>query len=64
VPWRLGELHDRMSVIRDEADWAKWLGEDPATQDQLYALLTSCPDEAMKIWWTIWSVTRGTKGLS
>lgn len=28
-----------MSVILDEADWPKWLGEAPATEDDLVALL-------------------------
>ena len=46
----VGELHDRMPVILDEADWPKWLGEEPATTDELYALLKPCPDEALKIW--------------
>jgi putative SOS response-associated peptidase YedK len=46
----VGELHDRMPVILDEADWAKWLGEEPATEEELLALLKSCPDEAVKVW--------------
>ena len=46
----MGELHDRMPVILDEADWPKWLGEEPATEDELYALLKPCPDAALKIW--------------
>ena len=29
----MGELHDRMPVILDVADWPKWLGEAPATED-------------------------------
>ena len=43
-------LHDRMPVVLDEADWPKWLGEQPVTEDELYALLRPCPDEAIKIW--------------
>ncbi len=27
----IGALHDRMPVILGEVDWAKWLGEEPAT---------------------------------
>jgi putative SOS response-associated peptidase YedK len=46
----MGELHDRMPVILDEADWPKWLGEEPATNDELLALLKPCPDETLKIW--------------
>jgi len=39
-----------MPVILDEADWPKWLGEEPATEQQLLALLQPCPDERLKIW--------------
>jgi putative SOS response-associated peptidase YedK len=35
----IGTLHDRMPVILAEEDWAKWLGEEPATSDELKALL-------------------------
>lgn len=43
-------LHDRMPVILEERDWPKWLGEVPATEDELLGLLKPCPDEALKIW--------------
>ena len=46
----MGELHDRMPVILDEADWPKWLGEAPATEEELLTLLKPCSDEALKIW--------------
>jgi putative SOS response-associated peptidase YedK len=46
----MGELHTRMPVILAESDWPKWLGEEPATEDELLALLKPCPDEALKIW--------------
>ena len=46
----MAEIHDRMPVVLDEADWPKWLGEEPATLDELYALLKPCPDEALKAW--------------
>jgi putative SOS response-associated peptidase YedK len=46
----LGKLHDRMPVILDEADWPKWRGEEPASEDELLALLKPCRDEALKIW--------------
>jgi putative SOS response-associated peptidase YedK len=46
----MGELHDRMPVILDEADWPKWMGEAPATEDELVALLKPSPDASLKIW--------------
>jgi putative SOS response-associated peptidase YedK len=46
----MAELHDRMPVVLGEADWAKWLGEEPATNEQLLDLLTACPNEWLKIW--------------
>jgi putative SOS response-associated peptidase YedK len=46
----MAELHDRMPVILDETDWPKWLGEVPVMEDELFALLKPCPDEALKIW--------------
>jgi putative SOS response-associated peptidase YedK len=46
----MAELHDRMPVILAEADWAKWLSEEPASEEELLALLKPCPDEAFKIW--------------
>jgi putative SOS response-associated peptidase YedK len=35
----MGELHDRMPVILAEIDWPKWLGEEPASEQDLLALL-------------------------
>jgi putative SOS response-associated peptidase YedK len=46
----MGELHDRMPAILAEIDWPKWLGEEPASEQELLALLKPCPDEALKIW--------------
>ena len=46
----MGELHDRMPVILEENGWPKWLGEEPASEQELLALLKPCPDEALKIW--------------
>ena len=46
----IGELHNRMPVILAESDWPKWLGEEPATEDELMAMLKPCPDEALKTW--------------
>jgi putative SOS response-associated peptidase YedK len=46
----MGELHDRMPVILDDAEWPKWLGEESATQEELLAVLKPCSDERLKIW--------------
>ena len=46
----MGELHDRMPVILAENDWPKWLGEEPASEQDLLALLSPCADEALRIW--------------
>jgi putative SOS response-associated peptidase YedK len=46
----MGELHDRMPVILDDAAWPEWLGEKAATEAELLAMLKPCPDEALKIW--------------
>ena len=46
----MGELHDRMPVILAENDWPKWLGEEPASEQILLALLRPCQDEVLKIW--------------
>jgi putative SOS response-associated peptidase YedK len=46
----IGTLHDRMPVILAEEDWAKWLGEEPATNDELRALLVPFKDDALTMW--------------
>jgi putative SOS response-associated peptidase YedK len=46
----ISELHDRMPVILADADWPKWLGEEPASETELLQLLKPCRDEALKIW--------------
>lgn len=45
----MAALHDRMPVIA-ETDWPKWLGEEPATEEELLGLLKPCPDDALKMW--------------
>jgi putative SOS response-associated peptidase YedK len=35
----IGTITDRMPAVLDEADWAAWLGEVPATVDELKAML-------------------------
>ena len=47
---QIGTLHDRMPVILAEEDWAKWLGEVPATTDELKALLVPFKDDALTMW--------------
>ncbi|MEI9888915.1 MAG: SOS response-associated peptidase [Rhizomicrobium sp.] len=35
----IGTITDRMPAVLDDADWPKWLGEEPATVDELKAML-------------------------
>ena len=46
----LAELHNRMPVILPEAAWPQWLGETPASPDDLKALLVPCPDDMLTMW--------------
>jgi len=39
-----------MPVILAEGDWAKWLGEEPATNDELKALLVPFKDDVLTMW--------------
>jgi putative SOS response-associated peptidase YedK len=39
----VAEIHNRMPVILDESDWPKWLGEESATEAELFILLRPCP---------------------
>ena len=39
-----------MPVILDEEDWAKWLGQEPATPKELKALLVPFKDDALTMW--------------
>jgi putative SOS response-associated peptidase YedK len=43
----MAPIHDRMPVILDAGDFSRWLGETPASPDQLAALLRPCPDAAL-----------------
>ncbi|HZB93764.1 MAG TPA: SOS response-associated peptidase [Stellaceae bacterium] len=43
-------IHERMPVILGEQDWACWLGEAPATPEQLLALLRPFPAERMRLY--------------
>jgi putative SOS response-associated peptidase YedK len=46
----IGALHDRMPVILAEEDWPAWLGETPADEAALKALLRPYPSERIKLW--------------
>lgn len=46
----MAELHDRMPVILATAEWPKWLGEEPATDEELLAMLGASPDQVLKVW--------------
>jgi hypothetical protein len=54
LTWRpndiMAELRDRMPVILAGSDWLRWLGEVPASEDELLALLRPCADEVLRIW--------------
>jgi putative SOS response-associated peptidase YedK len=39
-----------MPVILAEEDWAKWLGEEPATNEELKAVLVPFKDDALTMW--------------
>lgn len=41
-------IHNRMPAIVDPADYPKWLGEQPATNDELHAMLKPFPAECME----------------
>ena len=43
-------LHNRMPVILGEEDWAKWLGEEPASEAELKAMLKPYPADKMQLW--------------
>jgi len=46
----LAPIHNRMPVILGEEDWAKWLGETPANENELMALLKPFAAERMTLW--------------
>src|ERR1700712_797428 len=46
---QLRAVHDRMPVLLARADFARWLGEEPATPEQLTALLVSAP-APLRVW--------------
>ena len=46
----LRPLHDRMPVLLAPDNYAMWLGETPAAESELKALLRPYPDNAMAFW--------------
>jgi putative SOS response-associated peptidase YedK len=44
----LAPIHDRMPVILDRADWARWLGQDAAKRQDIAKLLKPFPAERMR----------------
>jgi putative SOS response-associated peptidase YedK len=43
-------LHDRMPVILPEPTWPAWLGEKPATDDELKAMMRPAPPDQLQMW--------------
>ena len=46
----MAPIHDRMPVILGPEDWEKWLGEEPANDNDLKAMLKPFPSERMSTW--------------
>jgi putative SOS response-associated peptidase YedK len=46
----LAQIHDRMPVIVSPDDWAKWLGEERASAEELKALLRPYPADRLLMW--------------
>jgi putative SOS response-associated peptidase YedK len=44
------ELHNRMPVVLPPEAWPAWLGEEPADEAQLKAMLAPCPSDDMICW--------------
>jgi putative SOS response-associated peptidase YedK len=45
-----GRIHDRMPVILGPEDWAQWLGDVPATDAELKAMLKPFAPNRMTLW--------------
>lgn len=43
----LAPIHDRMPIILERNAWARWLGDEPASRDELLSLLRPFPAERM-----------------
>lgn len=46
----MADIHDRMPVILEEEDIPAWLGEVPATPDEVQGMLNPYPAERMRAW--------------
>ena len=46
----LALLHDRMPAILPEDAWPAWLGEAPATTEQLHGMMKPIPPDQMQMW--------------
>jgi putative SOS response-associated peptidase YedK len=46
----LAQVHDRMPVIIEPEDYARWLGEEPTEPAELKALLVPSPDGSLTMW--------------
>ncbi len=46
---RLADVHDRMPVIVEPADWARWLEPRPLEPDEAGRLLRSPPEELVEL---------------
>jgi putative SOS response-associated peptidase YedK len=46
----MAALHDRMPVIIGPANYARWLGDEPAEPDEMIELLRPYPAELMTAW--------------
>jgi putative SOS response-associated peptidase YedK len=46
----LAPLHNRMPVILSPDDWPRWLGEMPAEENELKALLKPAPADMLTLW--------------
>lgn len=43
-------LRNRMLVILSQEDWSKWLGDQPAAEAELKAMLKPYPSDQMELW--------------
>ena len=46
----LAPIHNRMPVILGSEDWEIWLGEEPANDNELKAILKPFPSERLTAW--------------
>jgi putative SOS response-associated peptidase YedK len=46
----MASVHNRMPVILAASDWPVWLGEMPANDDAVTALLRPCPSADLTMW--------------